>query len=479
MDTESVTTERYLSRFRFPARRLLPAIILLLHLFAGGMILCLFAFYNRYPLVYSDTGTYIYSGFANFFPIDRPVFYGLFIRHISLKASLFLVIFMQGMIISYMMHCFFRYVCRLQKPLRVLLPACLVLSGTTGLSVIVSELIPDVFTGVVFIGMLVLLYGENIRKTDKLFLTLITCLALIVHLSHLVIFMIFILLVLVIYAASKYYRTSFFYPKGVFWVAGIYLVSILIYPATHYAYDKKFYNPEASAVFKINKLNELGIMQDFLRNNCNQKHYSLCDYLDKPEFNYGFLWDPNSPANLNGGWAAHVEEYERIIDEVMAIPKYQRIYRTKAVEGTFVQLFSFDVSDIFKSDAEGAPLHIISSKFPQDLHWYFGTRQNKGTLDFGTLNMIQYILMAIAALIILVIWNWKLLKETEVRRISSGILLLLFFFFINAFVCSTLSIIASRFQMRIIWLLPVFAFWMLLHVDVEKLKSAFYRQSES
>ena len=39
----------------------------------GALLLSLIGLYNGYPLVYSDTGTYIYSGFDMFIPVDRPL----------------------------------------------------------------------------------------------------------------------------------------------------------------------------------------------------------------------------------------------------------------------------------------------------------------------------------------------------------------------------------------------------------------------
>src|SRR4051794_17330328 len=37
------------------------------------------ALWNGYPLVHSDTGTYVDSAFTGDVPSDRPVFYGLFL----------------------------------------------------------------------------------------------------------------------------------------------------------------------------------------------------------------------------------------------------------------------------------------------------------------------------------------------------------------------------------------------------------------
>jgi hypothetical protein len=65
-----------------------------------SVVLMYAGFNNFYPLLYSDTGTYIRSGFTGTIPIDRPIFYGIFLRHTSLATSLWYVIFMQGVLLS-------------------------------------------------------------------------------------------------------------------------------------------------------------------------------------------------------------------------------------------------------------------------------------------------------------------------------------------------------------------------------------------
>ena len=68
------------------------------------IISCLAAFYNQFPLVYPDTGTYINSGFMGEVPQDRPIFYGLFLRHISLHHSLWFVILAQAYFCSILIY---------------------------------------------------------------------------------------------------------------------------------------------------------------------------------------------------------------------------------------------------------------------------------------------------------------------------------------------------------------------------------------
>jgi hypothetical protein len=55
-------------------------------LFLSAFVLMFFALSDNFPIVTSDSGTYISSGFTLHAPQDRPIFYGLFIRFTSLGA---------------------------------------------------------------------------------------------------------------------------------------------------------------------------------------------------------------------------------------------------------------------------------------------------------------------------------------------------------------------------------------------------------
>jgi hypothetical protein len=59
------------------------------------------AFYNGYPLLYSDTSTYLASGFELQTPVDRPITNGIFLRIFSLNGlTLFAAAFFQSLLLS-------------------------------------------------------------------------------------------------------------------------------------------------------------------------------------------------------------------------------------------------------------------------------------------------------------------------------------------------------------------------------------------
>src|SRR5581483_829555 len=62
------------------------------------------AILNHYPIVFSDTGEHIASGFEMYFPGDRPITYGIFLRYFSFDGTtLWTVVITQALLFSYLM----------------------------------------------------------------------------------------------------------------------------------------------------------------------------------------------------------------------------------------------------------------------------------------------------------------------------------------------------------------------------------------
>ena len=87
------------SNIRLISYRKIATIIIRFILVAIGIFFLLIpSVANGFPILFSDVGTYIASGFNKFVPIDRPIIYGLFLRHTSLAHSLWFVIISQALI---------------------------------------------------------------------------------------------------------------------------------------------------------------------------------------------------------------------------------------------------------------------------------------------------------------------------------------------------------------------------------------------
>ena len=72
------------------------------------LLLLTAALFNGYPLVFSDSGTYVFSGWEMKVPVDRPIIYGIFLRVVSAGFSLWLPVMVQCFVLAWLLRLFWR-----------------------------------------------------------------------------------------------------------------------------------------------------------------------------------------------------------------------------------------------------------------------------------------------------------------------------------------------------------------------------------
>ena len=253
----------------------------------GAFFFMIFALYNNYPIVTDDTATYLNSGFLPMVPDERPVFYGLFVRAASLGISLWLSCFFQSLILSYVLIRFIKYIAPAIDHLK-LLGLLLMISLGTILSWYSGQVMPDIFTSILFLALADFLLIKTDRKTQTLFL-LIALLATLTHFSHYMIATLFSLLLLAgsfINLKLKVYRR-----KSLMIVALSAFAWLSLY-TTNYVAGKGFVSSNVSHIFLMGKLAESGILKTYLDKECPTKNYNICKYKDTlPAVAWEFVWD--------------------------------------------------------------------------------------------------------------------------------------------------------------------------------------------
>jgi hypothetical protein len=74
-----------------------PFVIVVFYV-AGTLFLSVAAIYNRFPLVYSDSGSYL-RGFIEWHNLDeRPIFYSIFVGFLHWRQSLWLIVVGQSLL---------------------------------------------------------------------------------------------------------------------------------------------------------------------------------------------------------------------------------------------------------------------------------------------------------------------------------------------------------------------------------------------
>ena len=368
-----------------------------------SFILLYWAFYNGFPLVFSDTGSYIISGFENKIPNDRPIYYGLFIRHISLATSLWYVVFAQSIILSFLIY---KLVKELSAKTNFKLHYVFIiffLTLTTGISFNVSMLLPDFFTSISILTLIIILFA----KIQKNFSYVITCIiyvyAIFTHNTHIQILTITIFILSIIWLIKKIksHELPFSYKRLIF-IWSLHLFTFISFPTCNYFFSKKFFYTEAAPIFFISKLSNYGILSDYLNKNCETKNYKICQYKDN--LPWDFLWDENSPLYKTGGWENenNKKEYTEIIKDIFSKPKYVKIFIVKTINSTLNIFFKFETGDTqLGVDQLRSPEGAINWHFKNELRDFWSSKQCNKILNFDEINNRQNIIIYTSFLVLI------------------------------------------------------------------------------
>jgi len=432
----------------------------------GALFLLGFAFYNGYPIVYSDTSTYIASGFSLQPPQDRPIIYGLFIRIFSLNGfSLWIVAFIQSLIISYLLLLTVRDFTNLKNPSRYFLFVIASLSILSVISFVSGQIITDIFTSIGILCILNLTLNAKLKRLDRILLYIIFAIANAMHMSHLIINFLLLLSILII--KRFFFKNSIILKYRNIWILfaltmlGIFSMGSSLSKSKH--------------VFFMGRMAENGILIQFLNDNCQDKKYKLCDCIDSiPANSTEFLWDKKSPLYTRyASWSESREEFNRIIWSTFWHPKYLIRHICESGKSTCRQLISFSAGDgtgpfVGKTDL----FERIKKYFSSEAIEYSHTRQSRGLLkeeELVNVNNRYCWIIIISTLMLILIFNIESLRNQISTDKKFLICLLLGSIILNSFVNASLVIVTDRFGAKLIWLIPFIILVIFSELDLKVL----------
>lgn len=417
---------------------------------------CAIAFINKYPLVYSDTGAYIATGFGGIAPNDRSLFYGLFIRHISLSSSLWYVIFAQSLITCWMIRLTLGIFFEAFKRDLVFLLSIGVLTVSTAYSYTVSILVPDVFTSLTILCIMNILFNTHLNRMQWVLLGMVFIFSISTQFSSVAVvaflFGLYAIHWLSLKLRKKEGPINF---KRVCVAFYLFAFTLLLIPFTNYVFTNNYKFAGGTHVFLMNHMVESGILQEYLDEKCQEKAYRICDY--KNDLSWNFMWAEDSPVQKTGGWEANREEYRAILADIMTTPKYAVMVVQKSVEYCLVQAFCFNASVPDPLLSNTAPFGQIKWRYANSLREYISSLQSAGKLKADIINVFQYLVVGMSVMFMFLVFTIKAWHTTLPSSLKLSAIVLVVHAMANAFICSNLSTIDSRFQSRIIWLLPLWA----------------------
>ena len=441
--------------------RLLDAATLL----AATALLCSAAIYNRYPIVWPDTGTYLHIVNVGF----RSVFYSLFVFPAIVTRTLWTVVIAQSMLMAYLLRLVTREVFGIASRIRFV--------GLIGALCIVSSLpwytgflMADIFAPMMVLGLFLMVFcADHLTPCQNGFVRIVTLVAALVHFSHLPVAIALI---------------------GTALVARFILRGRIPNPIPHLALPSAIVGVALAAMFAANYLT-LGIFTysvggyafflgrlisdgpgaAYLRESCGTIPYKLCAYVDHlPTDEDTFIWSRKSPFRKVGGFNGERDEGMAII--IGTIESYPLWTLQTMISNTFEQLTQGGIGFAdFPSHTK--PSRNIANYYPADFVAYLNSRQNHSELFIvPALSILHMAIVAAGSLyccMLAIVWvrkrHWLALKF--LFTVSLGILL-------NAFVTGALSEPIARYQSRMTWLIPLVALastnllrpWRLFKTDV-------------
>lgn len=419
--------------------------------FLSPLLLLLPAIYNGYPLVFSDTGTYIQSGMELLVPDDRPIVYGLFLRVFSFGLSLWFVLYFQSLIVVYCLWGIFK-LCYPNLKTSVFVVILFLLSSFSGLGWYSSQIMPDIFTVSALLSLVLILFDPSKSKFQLIIWILILIVSILVHYSNLPIcFLTFFMLFTIQQCRKSFIRKKLL---SIILVSSIFLGGIF-----NYCVNKEYTLTQGGHVFLMGKMLDSGVLESFLQDYCTDRTYIICTDKDQlPSDSRALLWDSTSPLYKQGGWKATKSEYFEILFGIITSPKHLFMYLYNVLTSSATQLVQIEfgsglVSDWY-SNLNSPPNQQVKKYFTWEYNQYMQSRQN-GNLWNQTLNtefpLFTYRMLTLVSLLWLAfIWlgfNGNI-RNSWVLKIGIAFL---FAMISNAIVTAAFANVYDRLQARVSW----------------------------
>ena len=152
----------------------------------GGTALLIWtAFFNGYPLLFSDSGGFLHQTLGPLMLWDKPYIYGPFLHAFHLRISLWGPVIAQGLILSHLLWLMQRAVCARATPLWHI-GLCAFAALATAAPFSAALLMPDIFAPIVVLGLFLLGFGgAALTRFERGYLLALVALGIAAHLAHL------------------------------------------------------------------------------------------------------------------------------------------------------------------------------------------------------------------------------------------------------------------------------------------------------
>jgi hypothetical protein len=415
------------------------------------LVLSWVAIYNRAPLVFSDSLMYATAALELSLPVYFSVFYSWLIWPFHVGHSLWPVVFVQSAFTAHLLYLVVRVVAGSRRAHPIFPIVTVGLAALTSLPWLTGQLLPDVASPVVILGIFLLSFSRNrMRIAEQVYIWIVTTLAIATHLSHVPLALGLIMGTIL---AQRIARSAQF---GI--SSSLILLSTVVTAASALGALTWFTSGQVgltrdSGVFALAKLIDEGPALAYLKANCPDAPYQLCDQLQQLEgLSHDELkWMPWSPfRNLEPPHLTR-EANEIVQQTVLAYP-WEIL--SNSLRGAGSQIIKFQTGDgLIPQFSELVAKHVGQFFGRETEQMLLESRQATGELHLARVRPVH----TAAVIVAFCICGWSIVRwgcTSSATRfaafIMGGVLT-------NALVTGALSGAYDRYMARVIWLLCIAA----------------------
>ena len=412
------------------------------------------AIVNGYPLLFGDTGVYLGDGIHLHMSWARPLFYGLFMLPLHLKLTTWPVIIVQALIAAIVLLAVLRSFLPGLTAL-ALIPVTLVLTIGTSLPWFVSQLMPDVFAGLLVLALaLLLLLPLRLGRFAQIVTLLFASACITMHLSLLPVSLAVVGVLWVARPVLRLPLTGADFVRG----AAVPVIAAGLIVAANAALIGQASVSPYGRIFVLVRLLVDGPGQRVLERECPRPGWTLCEVKDEITDDDHMLWGEDAVLTQAGGYkVVGPQAWPIILSAVRAEPGTVLL---DALGSTLLQFVSFRSGDALLRPSSFND-RSWTDEFPAaEQARYRASKQYRGIELVPEWLQTLHVGLGFAAMAVLAVGTWVALRR---GRLLGGLYAaILISLLANAFVTGALSGVYDRYQSRFIWLATFAVLLMLL-----------------
>jgi hypothetical protein len=410
------------------------------------------ALWNRFPIVFDDSGGYLARPFEGTLMFGRSAFYGAFLA-LGTRLDFWPNILAQAALVAWLITLLLRTHGCGHRPWLAATTVC-VLSATTSLAWFTSQLMPDVLVPASALSLYLLTFRRSrIGRVEAAGLVALIVAAMASHMSTLALS----LALLTVLALVRPLASNLRLPRPHFGAVALAVaLGTLIALLSNLAIAGRFAFTPGGVHFVFGRLVQSGIVARYLSEHCPDPTIRLCAFREEvPTTGDDWLWDDASPLVQLGGTDAFGPEARRIV--VQSLLLYPGLYLSSAVTDTAMQFC--DIGTGYAMDpAHGYTEWAFERFAPASLAALREARQQTTDLDLEWISTI-HVPTAAASIMALPLFVARAARRRAgiVPAAAALSLTMLAALCLNAAICASFAVPEDRYQNRMAPLAPLAA----------------------